>query len=74
MPCNLQLIAEGKPYPRTCEEHGLHVCPPLKSQETFRERYQAAPGWVQRQWIVNEIMQSADGVENEIHRILSGAT
>lgn len=75
MTCSAVLKTEGKSYPKTCEVHGLSPCPrpePSEDNEGMRwiKRYAAAKGEVERQWIVNEILQHEDGNDNSVRRVL----
>lgn len=75
--CNQQLAKEGKPYPRTCHECGIGPCTQQEdAQADALEKiraYSAAPGWTNRQQIVNQVLQDADGPENAVHRLLAAA-
>lgn len=76
MICNAVLISQGKSYPRTCAVHGLGPCPELKPKREglqWIQRYARAEGEVNRQWIVNEILQHDDGRDNAVHRVLREA-
>jgi hypothetical protein len=73
MTCSAVLKSEGKPYPRTCEEHGLSPCPePQIANEGLEwiKRFAEAKGEVDSQWIVNEILQHEDGNDNAVRRVL----
>lgn len=76
MTCSDVLRRQGKPYPRTCAVHGLNPCVskiPNSEGLDWINRYADAVGQVDRQWIVDEILQHKDGCENAIHRLLSDA-
>ena len=77
MTCSAILRVHGKLAPRTCEIHGLGPCPETTQENEgldWIQRYANAKGWVDRQWIVNEILQHEDGDDNAVHRVLTEAS
>lgn len=73
MDCSSVLRSEGKSYPRTCAVHGLGPCPdPPEDNEgmAWIKRFAEAKGEVDRQWIVNEILQHEDGNDNSVRRVM----
>lgn len=55
MTCSKVLLLQGKPYPRTCAEHGLGPCPePITLSDTPEEAIYASVNQANSEWPVRQ--------------------